>query len=166
MYVNHSGKTNEGTDFPPVGQPNARRLGQQNLENIIQTEMKKYNSSIELGVELVSLEQFDDRVEVKLHKHNTENSTVEEESSKYEWVVGADGARGVVRKLLGLTFLGETKAEQFVVGDMKLEGLADVCFPLSLLPLTIHSMAFRDGIGGETWEILRECCMRDCSGFH
>ena len=60
--------------------------------------------------------------EVKLH---SENSKVEEESSKYEWVVGADGARGVVRKLLGLTFLGETKAEKFIVGDIKLEGLVN-----------------------------------------
>ena len=102
--------------------------------------MKKYNSSIELGVELVSLEQFDDRVEVKLHKHDTENSRAEEESSKYEWVVGADGARGTVRKLLGLTFLGETKNEQFIVGDIKVEGLdgSDVGWPLFLLSLTVY----------------------------
>ena len=91
--------------------------------------MKKYNSSIELGVELVSLEQFDDRVEVKIHKRNNENSEVEEESSVYKWVVGADGARGVVRKSLGLTFQGETKNEKFIIGDIKLEGLIDVSFP-------------------------------------
>jgi 2-polyprenyl-6-methoxyphenol hydroxylase-like FAD-dependent oxidoreductase len=144
-------------------QLNGRLLGQQSLEDIIQTEMKKYNSSIELGVELVSLEQFDDRVEVKLHKHNTENSRVEEESSKYEWVVGADGARGVVRKLLGLTFLGETKNEQFIVGDIKVEGLydLDVGSPLILLSLTVYQMTFRDGTCGETWEIFCKCCCRD-----
>jgi hypothetical protein len=144
-------------------QLNGRLLGQQNLEDIIQTEMKKYNSSIELGVELVSLEQFDDRVEVKLHKHNTDNSRVEEESSKYEWVVGADGARGVVRKLIGLTFLGETKNEQFIVGDIKVEGLddSDVGCPLFFLSLTTYPMAFRDGTCGVTWEILGKCCFRD-----
>jgi 2-polyprenyl-6-methoxyphenol hydroxylase-like FAD-dependent oxidoreductase len=113
-----------------VEQINLRLLGQQSLDNIFQTELKKYNSTVELGLELVSLEQFDDRVEVKLHKHNTENSEIEEESSTYEWVVGTDGARGVVRKLLGLTFLGETKAEQFVIGDIKAEGLVDVGSPL------------------------------------
>ena len=74
---------------------NPRLLGQENLEKIIQMEMKKYNCSIELGVELVSLEQFDDRVEVNIHKRNTENSEFEEELSTYKWVVGADGARGV-----------------------------------------------------------------------
>ena len=92
--------------------------------------MKKYNSSIELGTELVSLEQFDDRVQVKIHKRSTENSEIEEESSTYGWVVGADGARGVVRKSLGLSFLGETKDEKFVIGDIKAEGLIDVGFPL------------------------------------
>jgi hypothetical protein len=50
--------------------------------------MKKYNSAIELGVELVSLEQFDDRVEIKIQKQNTENSEFEEELSTYKWVVG------------------------------------------------------------------------------
>ena len=90
--------------------------------------MKKYNSSVELGVELVSLEQFDDRVQVKIHKRNTENSEFEEESSTYKWVVGADGARGVVRKSLGLSFQGETKVEKFVIGDIKVEGLIDVSF--------------------------------------
>ena len=107
-------------------QLNSRHLGQQNLENIIQTEMKKYNTSVELGVELVSFEQFDDRVEVKIRKQNIENSEFEEESSTYPWVVGADGARGVVRKMLGLTFLGETKPGNFVIGDVKVEGLINV----------------------------------------
>ena len=114
------------------GQLSFRLLGQDNLEGIIQTEMKKYNSSVELGVELVSLEQFDDRVEVKIRKRNTDNSEFEEESSIYQWVVGADGARGVVRKSLGLTFQGETKDEKFVVGDVKVEGLTDVGFLYSL----------------------------------
>ena len=95
--------------------------------------MEKYNTSVELGVELVSLEQFDDGVQVKLHKRNTENSEFEEEISKYGWVIGADGARGAVRKLLGLTFLGETKIQKFVVGDIKVEGLTDVRFPFALV---------------------------------
>ncbi|KAF8810119.1 hypothetical protein BYT27DRAFT_7186980 [Phlegmacium glaucopus] len=110
---------------PAIPYMNIRLLGQQSLENIIQTEMKQYNSSIELGVELVSLEQFDDGVQVKLHKRNTENSEFEEEISKYGWIVGADGARGAVRKSLGLTFLGETKVEKFAIGDIKVEGLTD-----------------------------------------
>ena len=61
----------------------------------------------------MSLEQYDDGVQVKLHKRNTENS---EEISKHGWVIGADGARGAVGKLLGLTFLGETKNREIRPG--------------------------------------------------
>ena len=129
--------TENGTDTS-WGQPNSRLLGQESLEKIIQAEMKKYSSSIELGTELMSLEQFDDRVQVKIHKRSTENSEIEEESSTYGWVVGADGAHGVVRKSLGLSFLGETKDEKFVIGDIKVEGLIDVGFPLFPLALTIY----------------------------
>ena len=107
-----------------------RFLGQQNLEKLLNAEIQKYNSSVELGVELVYLEQLEDKVEVKLHKRNSETLEFEEEISKYEWVVGADGARGVVRKLLGLTFLGETKVEKFLIGDIHLEGLTNVGFHL------------------------------------
>ena len=117
------------------GQINGRLLGQESLESIIQAKMKEYGSSIELGVELVSFEQYDDGVQVKLHRRqpgNTEDSEFEEEISKYKWVVGADGARGAVRKLLGLTFLGETKVDRFVIGDIRMEGLSDVGSPLLL----------------------------------
>ena len=47
-------------------------------------------------------------------------------------VVGADGAQGLIRKSLGLTFLGKTKDEKFVVGDIRVEGLMDVRFLYSL----------------------------------
>ena len=125
------------------------------MEDIVQIEMKKYNSFVELGVELVTMEQFDHGVEVKLRKRrpggNPENPEFDEETSKYKWIVGADGARGVVRKLLGLTFLGETKVERFVVGDIKVEGIAlDVgCFHLFSLSLAIFTQCpYRDGICG------------------
>jgi len=42
----------------------------------------------------------------------------------YDFLVGTDGARGVVRKALGLTFLGETRnVDNMTVGDVKVEGL-------------------------------------------
>ena len=154
-------QTKEGTDSS-WGQLNIRLLGQENLEEIIKTEMKKYNTSIELGAELVSLEQFDDRVEVKIRKRYTDNSEFKEESSTYKWAVGADGARGIVRKSLDLTFQAETKAEKFVIGDIKVEGLTDVSFPLFSLSLTIYSKVFRYGICGEIWELSCECFCRDC----
>jgi flavin-dependent dehydrogenase len=91
----------------------------------LRAELAKSGCEVELGVELQHLEQFDDNVKVTLLKHNTasNNELVTEEAS-YEWVIGADGAKGVVRKLLGLKLLGETTTERFVVGDAMMEGLA------------------------------------------
>lgn len=37
---------------------------------------------------------------------------------------------GVVRKLLGLTFLGETTEQTLVVADVRMEGLSDDVRPL------------------------------------
>ncbi|KAL0562715.1 hypothetical protein V5O48_019366, partial [Marasmius crinis-equi] len=50
------------------------------------------------------------------------NGIVEE--AEYSWMIGADGARGIVRKLLGLSFLGETSnTDNICVGDVLVQGL-------------------------------------------
>jgi 2-polyprenyl-6-methoxyphenol hydroxylase-like FAD-dependent oxidoreductase len=47
-----------------------------------------------------------------------------EESTSFDWLIGTDGARGVVRKQLGLSFLGETREEQYIaLGDIVVEGV-------------------------------------------
>ena len=63
--------------------------------------------------------------------------------------------------MLGLTFLGETKVEKYVVGDIKVKGLIDVGFPLIFSSiLTIYLKVVRNGICGETWEQQCECFVR------
>lgn len=98
-------------------------LGQENLDKILRAELEKYGCTVELGVELQSLEQFDSHVQVKLLRHSLDLTEAQFEKGSYEWVIGADGARGAVRKQLGLSFLGETAVERFVVGDIKVDGL-------------------------------------------
>ncbi|KAF8895555.1 FAD binding domain-containing protein [Infundibulicybe gibba] len=111
---------------------NALLLGQDHLSDIMHQALKAYSCEVECGVELVSLVQRDGDadggdgyVEVKLAKcgaGQSDESTLE--VRRYSWVIGADGARGVVRKSLGLTFLGETrKEEKLLVGDIFIEGL-------------------------------------------
>ncbi|KAF8185714.1 FAD binding domain-containing protein [Pholiota molesta] len=105
---------------------NARQLGQDNLEKILRAELSKAGCEVELGVELQHLEQFGDHVKVSLLKHDLDGSKgvepVQEEGS-YEWVIGSDGAKGAVRKELGLHLLGETTAVNFITGDFRVEGL-------------------------------------------
>jgi 2-polyprenyl-6-methoxyphenol hydroxylase-like FAD-dependent oxidoreductase len=98
-------------------------LGQENLDKILRAELEKYGCKVENGVELQSLEQFDGHVQVKLLRHSSNSTDAQLEEGSYEWVIGADGARGAVRKQVGLSFLGETAVERFAVGDIKVDGL-------------------------------------------
>ncbi|KDR80539.1 hypothetical protein GALMADRAFT_61028, partial [Galerina marginata CBS 339.88] len=96
-------------------------LGQDKLEAIFHAALAGYNCYVELGTELTSFEQTGEYVKARLKKE----STGDEEEADFEWMIGADGARGVVRKQLGLPFLGETRhVENFIVGDIKVEGLS------------------------------------------
>jgi len=86
--------------------------------------LEKHGIFVELGVELASFEQLSHCVKVTLLKHDLSHGdrTIVEETS-YKWVIGADGAKGVVRKQLGLSFKGETKEQKFVIGDIHADGL-------------------------------------------
>jgi 2-polyprenyl-6-methoxyphenol hydroxylase-like FAD-dependent oxidoreductase len=55
-----------------------------------------------------------------------------EEIKRFTFLVGADGARGVVRKQLGHTFPGESRPSvKFIIADVRVEGIdEDASFPL------------------------------------
>ncbi|KAK0466826.1 FAD binding domain-containing protein [Desarmillaria tabescens] len=92
-------------------------LGQDRHEEILREHLARYGVTVELGTELVSFEQFPDQVVSRIVK--TRNGQQYEESVESRWLVGAEGAHSVVRKTLGLTFLGETrKGDNLVVGDI------------------------------------------------
>ncbi|KAH7915175.1 hypothetical protein BJ138DRAFT_1132799 [Hygrophoropsis aurantiaca] len=72
-----------------------------------------------LGTELRSFEQYDDHIIAYLAKMK-EGKEIKE-TVKIRWLVGADEAKGVVRKHLGLSFLGETRDDmRMVIGDIRL----------------------------------------------
>ncbi|KAF9477005.1 hypothetical protein BDN70DRAFT_881639 [Pholiota conissans] len=109
---------------PSIPYINIKLLGQDNLDKIFRAELEKCGCEVELGVEFQHMEQYDDHVKVTLLKHSLDGSAepVKEEAS-YDWVVGADGAKGAVRKKMGLKLFGETTLYNFATGDFKLEGL-------------------------------------------
>ncbi|KAH9479456.1 Flavin-dependent monooxygenase [Psilocybe cubensis] len=101
-------------------------LGQDKLEKIFWAALAKYGCSVELGTELKSFTQTEKCVHVKLVHEARGDREEFEENSEYEWMIGTDGAKGVVRKMLGLSFLGETRViENFIVGDIVVEGLSN-----------------------------------------
>ncbi|KAK0188577.1 FAD binding domain-containing protein [Armillaria mellea] len=92
-------------------------IGQDIHEEILRGHLTKYGVEVELGTELVSFEQSPDRVVSCVVK--TRDGDRFEESIESQWIIGAEGAHSVVRKTLGLTFLGETReGDHFVVGDI------------------------------------------------
>ena len=105
-------------------QPNSCLLGQCTVDKIMRAELSKYGCEVELGVELQTFTQLDDHVEVTLLKHSLDGGDVTPgtEKASYDWVIGADGARGAVRQVLGLKFIGETTTQKFVVGDVEFDG--------------------------------------------
>ncbi|KAG2128040.1 FAD binding domain-containing protein [Suillus bovinus] len=93
-------------------------MGQQLLDVILRRHLEKFSCTVEMGTELRSFEQSDKGVTAVLAK----NGILETFDAK--WLIGADGAKGIVRKQLGLTFLGETRDDvQLIMGDIRLHSV-------------------------------------------
>ncbi|KAJ6618766.1 FAD binding domain-containing protein [Mycena sp. CBHHK59/15] len=108
---------------PTPDTPNANpvALSQETHEGILRDHLQKLACSVEVGSELRRFEQFPDYVIAHIVKTGPDGTQVEE-STKFDWLVGTDGAHSVVRKQLGLTFLGETKEDQHLaLGDIVVE---------------------------------------------
>ncbi|KAK7030682.1 FAD-binding-3 domain-containing protein [Favolaschia claudopus] len=102
--------------------PNVVMLGQDHLEQILRTELQRLGCETEWGSTLLSFEQSEDCVRTRISRLHADEETVE--NATFGFLVGTDGARGMVRKTLGLSFLGETSnAQRLVVGDVMVHGL-------------------------------------------
>ncbi|KZT07594.1 monooxygenase [Laetiporus sulphureus 93-53] len=100
---------------------NAWLLGQAHGEAILRSHLEKFGYHVELGTELRSLEQNADYVTAHIAKRDGDHETVETVTCR--WLVGADGGKGIVRKQLGLTFLGESLSAEMIIGDVEVKGI-------------------------------------------
>ncbi|KAL7284261.1 hypothetical protein ACG7TL_001543 [Trametes sanguinea] len=106
-------------DRPILGYPLVA-LGQYRLEGIFREHLAKHGVQVELATELTHLEQDADGVIATLKKNDTD---VEE--ARVAYVIGADGGRGVTRKLIGAVFEGQTREfDGHVWADVQIEGLS------------------------------------------
>ncbi|KAH7925920.1 hypothetical protein BV22DRAFT_1033415 [Leucogyrophana mollusca] len=109
----------EPTPAIPIFNPKV--IGQQTLEAILRSHLEKFGVFVEVGTELRSFEQNSDGVIAKVAKQQGSEEVLE--TIEASWLIGTDGARGVTRKQLGLTFLGETRDElRLLTGDIRLRG--------------------------------------------
>ncbi|KAI6008119.1 hypothetical protein F5J12DRAFT_936607 [Pisolithus orientalis] len=82
-------------------------MGQHALEAILREHLAKLDEKC---------------VRVKVAKHRGDDGEEVEEDIEVAYLIGADGAKSVTRKQLGLTFLGTTREDDFLVGgDIRLE---------------------------------------------
>ncbi|KZT69631.1 monooxygenase [Daedalea quercina L-15889] len=108
---------------PSAPYSNVIMLGQNHSEEILRDHLKHLGCEVELGTTLYSIQSDGDHVQAHVLKKAGDDEIVE--TIKCRWLIGTDGARGAVRKQLGLAFDGETfgVTHHLVVGDLHIKGL-------------------------------------------
>ncbi|CCL99488.1 uncharacterized protein FIBRA_01506 [Fibroporia radiculosa] len=102
---------------------NGKCLSQSVLEEIFRSHLGSYDCRVELGTELIGFQQDAEGVTATIVRQGTSPS---KEAVRAQFLVGADGAKGITRKLLGLTFQGETRdTDGMVWGDVEIQGLSN-----------------------------------------
>jgi 2-polyprenyl-6-methoxyphenol hydroxylase-like FAD-dependent oxidoreductase len=97
-------------------------LEQGSTERILRTHFERhFGVTIELGMEFLGVEQVEGHVIARVKNY----ATGAEETIRAQYLVGTDGDRSVVRKSLGLNFVGSRHDETLMYGDATLEGLDD-----------------------------------------
>ncbi|KAF7793734.1 hypothetical protein EIP86_004851 [Pleurotus ostreatoroseus] len=108
---------------PSVPFSNPVLVGQYYAQEALRDHLSRYSIEVERGTELIDFEQDEQGVNAHLVKHGADKDT--EETVRVDYLIGADGARSIVRKRLGLSFLGVTRpTEHLVVADIEMRGLS------------------------------------------
>ena len=97
-----------------AGRQPADLYPQGQLEQHLEHALRGYGVAVEYGTALVGVNQSDSAVQATLTKN--EGSLLERH--EVEWLIGADGARSDVRRLLNLPFVGRDYPEQWSVAEI------------------------------------------------
>jgi 2-polyprenyl-6-methoxyphenol hydroxylase-like FAD-dependent oxidoreductase len=99
---------------PAVPYPVGLLIPQWRVEQILRERLADFGVAVERGAELRGFSQHADGV----------TAAVGEEQLQARYLVGCDGGRSTVRKVLGLSLRGETPDVQLMaVGDVEVDGL-------------------------------------------
>jgi 2-polyprenyl-6-methoxyphenol hydroxylase-like FAD-dependent oxidoreductase len=90
-------------------------LPQNVTEHLLAERLGRLGGRVERGVELVGFDQDADGVTVRLAGQDGE------ETRRFAYLVGADGAHSRVRAGLGLAFTGEAFSEEYMLGDVEVD---------------------------------------------
>jgi 2-polyprenyl-6-methoxyphenol hydroxylase-like FAD-dependent oxidoreductase len=94
---------------------------QTETERVLNDHLESFGVTVDRGVELVALEQDDQRVHVTLRR---EDGSTEKVCAS--WVIGADGGHSMVRKMVGTKLAGSFVGERFLLADVDAEHQLDL----------------------------------------
>src|SRR4029079_7579239 len=92
-------------------------LAQSDTERLLTEQLNRQGVKIERGVELTALTQRRDGVSAVLRSGDGAEETVHA-----SYLIAADGSHSVIRKALGLQFVGKSLTHNYVLGDLHLAG--------------------------------------------
>jgi len=99
---------------PDIPYPTGLMIPQWRVEQILRERLAGFGVAVELGAELTGFSQDADGV----------SATIGGAQLRTRYLIGCDGGRSTVRKLLGLSLRGETPDVQLMaVGDVEVDGL-------------------------------------------
>jgi 2-polyprenyl-6-methoxyphenol hydroxylase-like FAD-dependent oxidoreductase len=103
-------------------------VSQAKTEALLEEHLRSGGLQIERGLELIAFTRGDNYVRARLR-----HSGGREEDVETRYLVGCDGAHSAVRKLAGIVFEGDAYLQDFMLGDVEVDG------PLE--PGALHSFA-------------------------
>ncbi|KAI6021934.1 FAD binding domain-containing protein [Pisolithus marmoratus] len=148
---------------------NAKLMGQPTLEAIVRDHLAKLGCTVELGTQLTSFTQDEKCVRAKVVRHRGDDGEKVEENIEAAYLIGADGARGMTRKQLGLTFLGATREHDFMlVGDIRLDAKGldrDHWHFFGEVSQDVITLRPTDELGKDGWHIMMKGRITDLEGL-
>jgi len=103
-------------DRLPSAYPFALGVPQSTTERILNDRLEQLGHTVDRDVAVTALTRLDGRYLV----HARRNDEQEEPLTEAQYVIGADGAHSVMRRLIGQEFRGDSYDEDFVLADVEL----------------------------------------------
>jgi 2-polyprenyl-6-methoxyphenol hydroxylase-like FAD-dependent oxidoreductase len=110
--------------------PYALMLPQSETERLLEAHLNGLGVRVERRVELLRIADLGDGMAAALRGPNGAEENVET-----QWLIGCDGAHSTVRHALGLAFVGETLASDWILADIHLSGMP---YPISEMAMYWH----------------------------